>query len=129
MEANFYRKSSLLLVETIFWLLKNRFFIYHIFQVVKSVSPERNDFLTNFLTNRKGIVLFRALLKILKFGGNNTSKTNLVFCSGRLIFWLVEVNFFHFSGTPASERYFLSSGNVYLYEFFSPYGGDGFSAL
>ena len=24
----------------------------------------------------------------------------------KLIFWLVEVNFFHFSDTPTSERYF-----------------------
>ena len=34
--------------------------------------------------------------------------------------------FFHFSDTPARESYFLSSGNVFLNEFFVPYGGDGF---
>ena len=41
----------------------------------------------------------------------------------------MEVDIFHFSDTPASERYFLSSGNVFLNEFFSPYGRDGFSVL
>ena len=41
----------------------------------------------------------------------------------------MEVNFFHFSDTPASERYFLSSGNVFLNEFYIPYGGDRFSVL
>ena len=35
--------------------------------------------------------------------------------------------FFQFSDTPASERYFLSSGNVFLNKFFISYGGDGFS--
>ena len=35
--------------------------------------------------------------------------------------------FSDFSDTPASEKYFLSSGNVFLNKFFIPYGGDGFS--
>ena len=37
--------------------------------------------------------------------------------------------FFHFSDTPASESYFLSSGNVFLNEFFILYRGDGFLCL
>ena len=40
-----------------------------------------------------------------------------------------EVFFFHFSDAPAGERYFLSSGNVYINEFFIVYGGDGFPVL
>ena len=56
---------------------------------------------------------------ILKFGVSNHSKS----------FWLVEVNFFHFSDTPASERYSLSSGNVLLNQFAIPYGGDRFFGL
>ena len=56
---------------------------------------------------------------ILKFGVSNHSKS----------FWLVEVNFFHFSDTPASERYSLSSGNVPLNQFAIPYGGDRFFGL
>ena len=45
-----------------------------------------------------------------------------------MIFWL-EVNFFHFKDTPASERYFLSNGNVFLNEFFIPYDGDLFTVF
>ena len=41
----------------------------------------------------------------------------------------MEVNFLHFSDTPAGERYFSSSGNVFLNEFYIPYGEDGFSVL
>ena len=37
--------------------------------------------------------------------------------------------FFHFSGSPDSESYFLSSGNVFLNKFFIPYGGEAFSVL
>ena len=36
---------------------------------------------------------------------------------------------FSFLDTPASESYFLSSENVFLNEFFIPYGGDGFLCL
>ena len=39
----------------------------------------------------------------------------------------MEVFFSHFSDTPASESYFLSSGNVFLNKFFIPYGGEPFS--
>ena len=41
----------------------------------------------------------------------------------------MEVIFFHFLDTPAGERYFLSSGNVFLNKFFIPYGGGGFPCL
>ena len=44
-------------------------------------------------------------------------------------FVLMEVNFFHFSDTPASKSYFSSSGNVFLNEFFILYDEDGFSVL
>ena len=41
----------------------------------------------------------------------------------------MEVNFFHFSDIPASERYFWSSRDVFLNGFFIPYGVDGSSVL
>ena len=41
----------------------------------------------------------------------------------------MEVNFFHFPDTLVSESYFSSSGNVFLNEFFIPYGGGGLSVL
>ena len=41
----------------------------------------------------------------------------------------MEVSFLDFSDTPTGERYFSSSGNVFLNEFYIPYGGDGFSVL
>ena len=74
------------------FLLRGKFFLTN-----SSIPPVE----TNFLFSRKSIVLFRALLKILKFGGGKLFKRNLSF-------WPVEVNFFHFSDNPASERYFLS---------------------
>ena len=50
-------------------------------------------------------------------------------CLWKLIFWLAEVNFFHFSDIPASESYFPSSGNLFSNKFFIWYGGGGFSVL
>ena len=44
--------------------------------------------------------------------------------SWKSIFWRAGIIFFHFSATPASEGYFLSSGNVFLNDF-----GGGFSIL
>ena len=41
----------------------------------------------------------------------------------------MEVIFFHFTNTLVSERYFLSSGNVFLDKFFIPYGRDGLPCL
>ena len=103
---------------------------------MKTVSPTGNFFLmnssfrlveTNFLSSRNSIVLFRALLKVL--GVATFLRETYYFCSWKLIFWLVKVNFFHFLGTPASERYFLSGENVFLHKFFIPYRGGGFSVL
>ena len=74
---------------------------------------------TEFLSSEKSIFLFRAFLKLLKFGVDNS-------CLWKLIFWLVELIFSHFSDTPPSESYFPSSGKVYLNEFSNPYGGDAF---
>ena len=70
-----------------------------------------------FLSSEKSIFLFRAFLKLLKFGGDNS-------CLWKLIFWLVELIFTHFSDTPPSESYFPSSVNVILNESSSRYGGD-----
>ena len=50
-------------------------------------------------------------------------------CSWKLIFWLVEVTFLHLPGTPASESYFPSSGNVFLNKYFLLYSEEGFSVL
>ena len=77
---------------------------------------------TEFLSSEKSIFLFRAFLKLLKFGVDNS-------CLWKLIFWLVELIFSHFSDTPPSESYFPSSLNVFLNESSSPYGGDTFSVL
>ena len=61
----------------------------------------------DFLSSRKSIFLFRALLKLLKFVGGNS-------CLQKLILWLLELTFSHFSDTLSSESYFPSSGNVFL---------------
>ena len=45
-------------------------------------------------------------------------------CSQKLIFSLVEVNFFRFLDTPATESKISSSGNVFLNELFITYCGD-----
>ena len=81
-----------------------------------------------FLSRGNSILLFRALLKFLKFWDSNFFKEKPCSCSWKLIFWLVEI-FFYFSDTPASESCFLSSGNVFLNEFFISYGRDGFLCL
>ena len=73
--------------------------------------------------NGKSIFLFRALLKLLKFGGGNS-------CLWKpMIFSLVEFIFFHFSDTPSSESYFPSSGDVFLNESSNLYDGDALSVL
>ena len=77
---------------------------------------------TDFLSSGKSIFLFRALLKLLKFGGDNS-------CLWKLIFCLVVLIFSHFSDTPSSESCFSSSGNVFLNKSSNPLGGDAFSAL
>ena len=55
-----------------------------------------NEFFIPASRNRKSIFLFRALVKLLKFEGGNS-------CFWKLIFWLVELIFSHFSDTPSSE--------------------------
>ena len=90
----FSEKTSLLLVETVFLASKKPFFIYQIFQAVKTVSPKGNVFFyfsfwlveTNFLSSRNSSVLFRALLKILKFGGSKLFKRNLISARGNGFF-------------------------------------------
>ena len=84
---------------------------------------------TDFLSSGNSIPLFRALLKFLKFGGNNIFQRHLYLCSWKLIFWLMEINYFYFSDTPVSESYFSSSGKVCLNEFFIPHNGDEFFVL
>ena len=84
---------------------------------------------TNFLSSRNSIALFRDLLKILKFEGSNLFKRKIISARKNWSFLLVEVNFFHFSDTPASESrnvfwanfsfrtvetYFLSCGKRFL---------------
>ena len=85
---------------------------------------------TDFLSSGNSILLFRTLLKFLGFEGSR-------FFFKESLFLLVETDFltsgsfffFHFSGSPDSESYFLSSGNVFLNKFFIPYGGEAFSVL
>ena len=62
-----------------------------------------NEFFIPASGNGKSVFLFRALLKLLKFGAGNS-------CSWKLIFWIVELIFSHSSDIPSSESYFLSSG-------------------
>ena len=75
-----------------------------------------NVFLTNllfrlvekdFLSSGKSSILFRALLKLLKLGGGKS-------CLWKLIFWLLELIFYHFLDTPSSESFFPSSGNAFF---------------
>ena len=95
---------------------------------MKTVLPSSgnvffNEFFIPASGNRKSIFfLFRALLKLLKFGGGNS-------CLWKLIFWLVELIFSHFSDTPSTESYFPSGRNVFLNESSNPYGGEAFSVF
>ena len=134
MEANFQRKTSLLLVQTVFLASEKQFFSHFLANpgCKHSLSVKWKGILlmissfrlveTYFLSSGKSIFLFRALLKLLKFGCGNS-------WMWKLIFWLVELIFSHFSDTPSSENYFLSSGNVFLKEFPNRYGGDASSVL
>ena len=81
-----------------------------------------NEFFIPASGNGKSAFLVRALLKLLKFGGDNS-------CLWKQIFWLVELIFSHFSDTPSSKSYFPSSGNVFLTESCNPYGGHAFFVL
>ena len=114
-----------------FWLVKNRFFfIYQIFQRVKTVSPRGNVFLMNFsfrlvetdsMSSRNSIIFFRALLKILKFGGSNLFKRKLISARGNLFFSQQKLIFYKFP-ILLLVKGILSSGKVFLNEFFIPYG-------
>ena len=112
---------------------KNSFSGYSFFHLTDIPACEnsfsvkwKRFFLTNssfqLVETERVFFLFRALLKLLKFGGGNS-------CLRKLIFWLVELIFSHFSDTRSSESYFPCSGNVCLNEFSNPYGGDAFSVL
>ena len=116
---------------------KTVFFIYQIFQAVKTVSSKENVFLTNssfrlaetnFLSSRNSIVLFRVLLKILKFGGSNLFKRNLISARENLFFSQQKLIFYNFQ-ILLLVKAILSSGKVFLNEFFIPYGGEGFFVL
>ena len=101
--------------------MKNRFFLLsYIPGCENSFFVKWKHFLYEFFNlagdNGKSIFLFKALLKLLKVGGGVSS------CLWKLIFWLVELIFCHFSDTP-------SSGSVFLNESSNPYGGDAFSVL
>ena len=71
----------------------------------------------DFLSSGNIILLFRALLKFLKFGSSNFFKRNLTEETS------METDFL------ASGSYLSSSGNVFLNEFFIPYSGNRFSAF
>ena len=110
------------------------FSIYQTFQAVKIVSPKRNGFFfrlvkTNFLSSRNIIVLFRALLKILKFGGSNFFKRNLISARGKCFLASRSSFFFHFQILMLVKGIFLSNGNVFVNKCFIPYCGDGFSNI
>ena len=128
-QANFQRKTFLLLVEIsqFFWLVKNSFF--HLSDIPGceiSFSVKWKLFCNKFFIPASGnkfslqwkeffFLLFRTLLKLLKFRGANR-------CLWKLIFWLVELIFSHFSDTLSSESYYFpSSGNVFLNESFNTY--------
>ena len=72
---------------------------------------------TNFLSGGKSIFLFRALLKLLKFGGVN-------FCLWKLIFWLAELIF------PICQMLLLVKAIFrFLNKSSNPYGAGAFSFL
>ena len=102
-----------------FWLVKNSFFsIFQLILAVKTVFRSSGNVFFNrfvipasgngFLSSGKNIFLFRALLKLLKFGGDNS-------CLRKLIFWLAELIFSHFSDTRSSESYFPCNVNAFSF--------------
>ena len=101
--------------------LETVFSICQIFLAVKTVFQSSGSVFFNEFFIPASV---RALLKFLKFGGSNFFKEKPYSYSLKMIFWPVEANFLHFSDTPTGERYFSSSGNVFLNEFYIPYGGD-----
>ena len=75
-----------------------------------------------FLSNGRVFVLFRALLKLLKFEGGNS-------CLWKLLSLASRTFPLHFSDTPSSESCFPSSENVFLNESSNPYDGGVISVL
>ena len=96
-EANFYRQTSLFLVETAFLASEKPFFPFIRYsRQWKQFLPQMETLFltnssfqlveTNFLSSRNSIVIFRALLKILNFGGSNLFKRNLTSAVGSWFF-------------------------------------------
>ena len=113
----------MLLVETVFLASEKQFFY------LSDVPGCENCLFVkwkHFLTKASFLLVETDFLSsgksILKFGGGNS-------CLLKLIFWLVELTFSHFTDTPSSESYFLSSGNGFLNESSNLYGGDAISVL
>ena len=113
----------MLLVETVFLASEKQFFY------LSDVPGCENSLFVkwkHFLTKASFMLVETDFLSsgksILKFGGGNS-------CLLKLIFWLVELVFSHFSDTPSSESYFFSSGNGFLNESSNPHGGDAISVL
>ena len=77
-----FKEKTLLLLVTVFLASEKQFFsIYQIFLAVKTVfQSSGNVFFNEFFIPASGnsILLFRALLKFLKFGGSNFFKKNLL---------------------------------------------------
>ena len=78
-----------------------------------------------FSVSQKPHCLFRVLSKILNLGLATFFLKKLIFDRGNCFFGQQNLIFFHFSDTPANERYFVSSGNI----FFTQYGRDRLSVL
>ena len=101
----FTEKSHCSQQKLFLWLMDTALAIYQIFQEMKIVSPSnRNVFLTNssfrqeetnFLSSTNSIVLFRALLKILKFGSSSLFKKNLISACRNCVFaqWKLSFHF------------------------------------
>ena len=118
-KRNFQRMHHSGWWKRIIWLVQTIFYIFFqsgIFLTDFSFRLAETD----FLSSGKSAFLFRALLKVLKFGGTNS-------CLWKLICCLVELIFSHFSDSPSSESYFQSGANVFWNESSNPYGGDAFS--
>ena len=79
MEANFKRRISLLLLETVF--LASNSWLY--FPSDREITNSLSSLLeTDFVSTGSSILLFRALLKFWKFGGGNFFKGNLISVRG-----------------------------------------------
>ena len=123
-------KASLLLVETVFLDIEKQLlpFVRYSWLLKQFLTSSSIPFVETDFLSRERVFFYLELCRSFWNSGVATFfKEEPYSCSWKLIFWLVEVDFFHFSDTPASESFFLSSGNVFLTEFFIPCGGKGFS--